>query len=121
MDRLLSNDLAAGLSERESPLPLASPGKVRPADLGAIVRWVRERFRASTWRVQVPGVHPGSGLTYDDLLDMAHQAENCSYMGEIDVALDDSGKFYAWQRAMGNHFEAIRLIDRLIHRLSAGD
>jgi len=58
---------------------------------------------------------------YDDLLDMAHQAENCSYMGEIDVALDDSGKFYAWQRAMGNHFEAIRLIDRLIHRLSAGD
>ena len=70
MDRALSNDLAAGLSERESPLPLASPGKVRPADLGAITRWVRERFRASTWRVQVPGVHPGSGLTYDDLLDI---------------------------------------------------
>lgn len=57
---------------------------------------------------------------YDDLLNLAHQGEYCEHMGEIQVALDDPGAFAAWQRAMTSRFEAIRLIDRLIHRLSAG-
>jgi len=70
MDRALSDDLAAGLDGRTPSLPSTKPNTVRPADLGAITRWVRERFRASTWSMQVPGVHPSSGLTYDDLLDI---------------------------------------------------
>lgn len=58
---------------------------------------------------------------YDDLLNLAHQAEYCEHMGEIEVPLDDPAKFAAWQRAMASRFEAIRLIDRLIHCLAAGD
>jgi len=57
---------------------------------------------------------------YDDLLNLAHQGEYCEHMGEIQVPLDDPGAFAVWQRAMTSRFEAIRLIDRLIHRLSAG-
>lgn len=58
---------------------------------------------------------------YDDLLNLAHQGEYCEHMGEVQVPLDDPGAFAAWQRAMTSRFEAIRLIDRLIHRLSAGN
>lgn len=58
---------------------------------------------------------------YDDLHNLAHQDEYCEHMGEIRVPLDDPGAFGAWQRAMATRFEAIGLIDRLIHRLSAGD
>lgn len=86
MDRALSNDLAAGLSEREPLLPLLSATAPRPADLGAITRWVRERFRASTWSIRVPGVHPSSGLTYDDLLDIL-EAQGRDFRAET-TALD---------------------------------
>lgn len=58
---------------------------------------------------------------YDDLLNLAHQGEYCDAMGEVRVSLDDPGAFAAWQRAMDSRFEAIRRIDALIHRLSAGD
>ncbi len=58
---------------------------------------------------------------YDDLLNLAYQGEYSDKMGEIRVALDDPGAFAAWQRAMARRFEAIRRIDALIHRLSAGD
>jgi len=58
---------------------------------------------------------------YDDLLNLAHQAEHCNHMGEVRVPLDDPGGFAAWQRLMAGRFEGIRLIDRLIHRLSEGD
>jgi len=58
---------------------------------------------------------------YDDLLNLAHQGEYCEHMGEVRVPLDDPGAFAAWQRAMASRFEAIRLIDRLIHHLSAGN
>jgi len=58
---------------------------------------------------------------YDDLRNMAYEGENCAHMGEIEVPLDDPGKFSAWQQAMGSRFEAIRLIDRLIYRLAGRD
>lgn len=58
---------------------------------------------------------------YDDLLNLAHQGDYCEHMGEVRVPLDDPGAFAAWQRAMASRFEAIRRIDGLIHRLSAGD
>ena len=58
---------------------------------------------------------------YDDLLELAHRGEYCEHMGEVRVPLDDPGAFGAWQRAMVDRFEAIRLIDRLIHPLSAGN
>ena len=70
MDQALARDLRRELDDREPALPARKPGTVRPADRGAITRWVRERFRASTWSLFVPGDHPGSSLTYDELLDI---------------------------------------------------
>jgi|UniRef100_Q47D09 PRTRC genetic system protein F len=58
---------------------------------------------------------------YDDLLELAHQGEYCEHMGEVQVPLDDPAAFGAWQQAMASRFAAIRLIDRLIHHLSAGN
>lgn len=57
---------------------------------------------------------------YDDLLQMAHQAEFCDRMGETTIPLDDPGALTAWFHRMGQRFEAIGLIDRLIHALSVG-
>ena len=57
---------------------------------------------------------------YDDLLHMAHQGEFCDRMGVLEIALDAPQAMRAWQRAMRLRFKAIRLIDRLIHRLSEG-
>jgi PRTRC genetic system protein F len=56
---------------------------------------------------------------YDDLLNMAHQAEFCDRIGELQIALDAPQDLAAWQKAMRTRFEAIGLIDHLIHRLSA--
>ncbi|MGB4064136.1 MAG: PRTRC system protein F [Azonexus sp.] len=58
---------------------------------------------------------------YDDLLELAHQGEYYEHMGEVQVPLDDPAAFGAWQQAMASRFAAIRLIDRLIHHLSAGN
>jgi len=58
------------VADREPTLPREKPGTIRPDDKGAITRWIRERFRASDWSLDVPGVHPGSGLDYDALLDI---------------------------------------------------
>ncbi|WP_245610686.1 PRTRC system protein F [Xenophilus azovorans] len=58
---------------------------------------------------------------YDDLLQMAHQAEFCDRMGEVMIPLNDPGALGVWFHHMGQRFEAIGLIDRLIHGLSAGD
>ncbi len=55
---------------------------------------------------------------YDDLLNQAHQAEFCDRMGEQVVALDDPCALGAWFSRMGLRFQAIGLIDRLIHGLS---
>ena len=57
---------------------------------------------------------------YDDLLQMAHQAEFCDRMGEAQIPMSDPGALGAWFHRMGQRFEAIGLIDRLIHALSAG-
>lgn len=54
---------------------------------------------------------------YDDLLQMAHQSEFCDLMGELEIDLDAPGAMRKWQRAMRVRFNAILLIDRLIHRL----
>jgi len=56
---------------------------------------------------------------YDDLLQQAHESEFCDRMGQVSIALDVPGALGAWQLAMDSRFEAIRLIDRLIHQLSA--
>lgn len=55
---------------------------------------------------------------YDDLLNMAHQAEFCDRIGELQIALDAPQNMSAWQKAMRTRFKAIGLIDRLIHQLS---
>jgi PRTRC genetic system protein F len=57
---------------------------------------------------------------YDDLVQMAHQGEFYDRMGELEIALDAPQTMRAWQRSMHVRFKAIHLIDRLIHRLSAG-
>lgn len=51
---------------------------------------------------------------------MAHQAEFCDRMGEAQIPMSDPGALGAWFHRMGQRFEAIGLIDRLIHALSAG-
>ena len=56
---------------------------------------------------------------YDDLVQMAHQGEFCDRMGELEIAIDAPQEMRAWQQAMRVRFKAIRLIDSLIHRLSA--
>ncbi len=56
---------------------------------------------------------------YDDLLNLAHQSEFCDRMGEVLIPLNDPGALEAWFHRMGQRFEAIGLIDRLIHALSA--
>lgn len=58
---------------------------------------------------------------YDDMVNLAYQGEYCDVMGEVQVELDDPSGFGAWQQAMADRFEAIRLIDALIHGLSAGN
>jgi PRTRC genetic system protein F len=55
---------------------------------------------------------------YDDLLQLAHQSEFCDRMGELEIDLDAPQAMRAWQRDMRVRFKAIRLIDRLIDRLS---
>ena len=57
---------------------------------------------------------------YDDLLNLAHQSEYCDRMGEVLIPLDDPGALQAWFLRMGQRFEAIALIDRLIHALCHG-
>lgn len=54
---------------------------------------------------------------YDDLLNLAHQAEFCDRMGEVLIPLHDPGALEAWFQRMGQRFQAIALIDRLIHAL----
>lgn len=73
MDRGLERELSGALDDRDPTLPARKPGTVRPVDRGAVTRWVRERFRASTWSLFVPGAHPSSGLTYDELLDVLEE------------------------------------------------
>lgn len=58
---------------------------------------------------------------YDDLLQMAHQSEFCDRMGELEIALDAPQAMRGWRGAMRVRFKAIRLIDRLIDRLSAAN
>ncbi|QBM28465.1 PRTRC system protein F [Hydrogenophaga pseudoflava] len=57
---------------------------------------------------------------YDDLLNLAHQSDYCDRMGEVLIPLDDPGALQAWFLRMGQRFEAIALIDRLIHALCHG-
>lgn len=70
MDRVLSSDIRDAVDERDPSLPPRRANTVRPVDRGAITRWVRERFRASSWSLFVPGRHPTSSLSYDELLDV---------------------------------------------------
>lgn len=54
---------------------------------------------------------------YDDLLNLAHQAEFCDRMGEALIPLDDPGALGACFARLSLRFEAITLIDRLIYAL----
>ena len=44
--------------------------------------------------------------------------EYCDHMGEVMIPLGDPGALGAWFQRMGQRFEAIGLIDRLIYALS---
>ncbi|WP_298434866.1 PRTRC system protein F [Ottowia sp.] len=57
---------------------------------------------------------------YDDMLNLAHQAEFCDRMGEALIPLDDPGALGACFARLGVRFEAIALIDRLIYGLCDG-
>lgn len=82
-----------------------------------------------TFRPDIDGEYIGFGAVlswsvgdvttriYDDLLNLAHQAECCDRMGEQIIPLDDPGALTAWFHRMAQRFEAIALIDRLIHAL----
>ena len=70
---------------------------------GAVLSW-----RADDLTVRV----------YDDLINNAHQGEFCDVMGDVYFDLNEPRAFAAWQRKMRSRFEAIRLIDALIWRLS---
>jgi len=67
--------------------------------------------------------HEGDVTTriYDDLLQLAHQAEFCDRMGEVCIPMNDPGALDVWFQRMGHRFRAIALIDRLIHALCNGD
>ena len=58
---------------------------------------------------------------YDDLVNAAHQSEFCDVMGDVFFDLHDPDAMREWQRRMRRRFEAIRLIDGLIWRLSEAD
>ena len=58
---------------------------------------------------------------YDDLLQMAYQAEFCDLIGEVEFDLWTPQAFGAWQRDMRTRFNAIKLIDGLIYKLSDGN
>lgn len=58
---------------------------------------------------------------YDDLLQLVHHSEFGDRMVELEIALDVPQAKRARQRDMRVRFKAIRLIDRLIKRLSAGN
>src|SRR5204862_8203367 len=70
---------------------------------GAVLSW-----RADDLTVRV----------YDDLINNAHQGEFCDVMGDVFFDLKEPRAMGAWQRRMRSRFEAIRLIDALIWRLS---
>jgi PRTRC genetic system protein F len=55
---------------------------------------------------------------YDDMLEMAYQGEFCEIMGTARFGIDDPESFRQWQHDMKTRFQAIGLIDRLIHDLS---
>jgi PRTRC genetic system protein F len=55
---------------------------------------------------------------YDDLLQFAYQAEFCDLIGEVEFNLDEPQTLRSWQRDMRARFQAIRLIDGLIYKLS---
>lgn len=66
----IGRDIERAVEDREPSLPRDKVGAVRPAERGLITRTIREMFRARDWSLDVPGVHPGSGLEYDALLDI---------------------------------------------------
>ena len=70
---------------------------------GAVLSW-----RADDLTVRV----------YDDLINNAHQGEFCDVMGDVFFDLKEPRAMGAWQRKMHSRFDAIRLIDALIWRLS---
>ena len=59
-----------------------------------------------------------TGRVYDDLVNMAQQGEFCDVMGDVYFDVNEPSAMRAWQRQMRSRFEAIRLIDALIWRLS---
>lgn len=55
---------------------------------------------------------------YDDMANMAYQAEHCELIGELEVNIDTPELMQGWQKVMRRRFKAIQLIDRLIYRLA---
>lgn len=98
MDRGLERDLSRGLDDAPSSTP-RRPDRITAA---AVTRWVRERARATTWSLAVPGYHPGSDLTYDELLDVLEEqgrdfradttALRRSVLADVQLRLADLGR-----------------------------
>jgi PRTRC genetic system protein F len=55
---------------------------------------------------------------YDDLVSTAHQGEYYETIGTACLVIDEPESFGQWRRDMKTRFQAIGLIDRLIHGLS---
>jgi PRTRC genetic system protein F len=75
----------------------------------AILTWAREPHDDLLLRI------------YDDFNELACQAEHYDWCGEQQFDLGKPEQFAEWATAMQPRFEAIRLLDTLIHELATGD
>lgn len=69
-DQTVAREARRAVNERAPDPPARVPGTVRPIDKGAITRAVKARVRGVSWRLAVGGTHPGSDISYDELLDV---------------------------------------------------
>lgn len=101
-------------------------------EIAALARELAALRLTDAFRPDIEGEYIGFGAVlswreddlvvrvYDDLMNFAHQGEFCDRIGEACFDLHSPAAFRKWQRDMRSRFRAIRLIDRLIHRLSDG-
>jgi PRTRC genetic system protein F len=109
---------------------IAASGDEFTRDIAALVTKLARLKIKDDYRPEIDGEFIGFGAVlswraddltvrvYDDLINMAHQGEFCDVMGDAFFDLNEPCAFAAWQRKMRSRFEAIRLIDALIWRLS---
>jgi len=103
------------------------------AEVAALALQLSRMRIKDTFRPDIEGEYIGFGAVlswreddltvriYDDLLNTAHESEFCDLIGEVSFDLSNPHAMQTWQRTMRQHFKAMRLIDRLIWRLSEGN